>query len=517
MPKQDKLFSLIKSLNKSEKRYFSIYTQMHVKGEDNDYMKLFKEFEKQDVLDEDQIKDTLKNEKLMDHYAVIKSYLYDLILKAMRSYSKHSASKKILDLLEDVEFLYSKGIFDQAMQLVKKAKDLAISAQKYGVLEEVMSWEKMILQADGFYGISDEGLKKMYEDQALIGREMSLENQLWKTCADLFNYYYTHGKTRKKEFANTYGPMVDNDHEIPLAKISTVKTYYYYFLRKIYFHYIKGDTERSLEYVGTIIHYFEESEERISEYPYLYTYMLSMRLDMEIEAELFEKAEATINKISGLENIIRINNHHEAWAFVTTGFGRLMFFRKQKFIHSALQMIPDLEKGLKKYNPFISSSRYMEFQYLFGIIHFKSKNFKKAEEYFDNVLNSEKDYRQDIHAAAMIMKIIINYEQGQARKVNTLIEKTITYLQQKNKMHEFESVLLNYLRLLGNVDDRAEEKSNFKALQDLLKKIGEVEFERNAFLFEDIQSWIMRKSLTNTNIFYSTNEILNYKSADGIK
>jgi len=111
MPKRDKLFQLVRSLSKTEKRYFSIYAQLHAKSENNDYLKLFREFERQETLDESRIKQNLEGERLLDHYAVTKSYLYDLILKAMRSYSKHSEDKRVLDFIQDVEFLASKGIF----------------------------------------------------------------------------------------------------------------------------------------------------------------------------------------------------------------------------------------------------------------------------------------------------------------------------------------------------------------------------------------------------------------------
>lgn len=508
MPKQDKLFTLIKSLNKSEKRYFSIYTQMHVKGEDNDYMKLFKEFEKQEELQEDLIKENLKGEKLMDHYAVIKSYLYDLILKSMRSYTKHSVTKKILDLLQDVEFLYSKGIFDQSYQLVRKARELAQSSQKYGILEEVLNWEKNILQAEGFYGATDIVLNGIYKDQQTISSELELENSLWKTSADLFNYYYTQGKTRSKVFIETFSPVIEGENAVHESRITSVKGYYYFKLRKIYYYYIQGNSDKSIAYSHDIIHYFEENESRLEEYPYLYTFAISTLLDMQIEAEIYEEAEKTIEKISGLEKVIRINHHHEAWAFVTMHFGKLMLFRKQKFIHSALQAIPDIEAGLKKFNPFISSSRYIEFQYLFGIIFFKSKDYKDAEVYFDRIIDHEKDYRQDIYSAALVLKIIINYELGQAKKVASFIEKTVTYLESKNRMHEFETVLMNYLKLISTSDNKTEERTTFKTLQNLIKKLGEMEFERNAFLFEDIQSWIVRKGMTNTNIFYNTFDVL---------
>ncbi len=179
MPKRDKLFQLVRSLTKTEKRYFSIYTQLHAKSENNDYLKLFRELERQETLDESRIKQNLAGERLLDHYAVTKSYLYDLILKAMRSYSKHSEDKRVLDLIQDVEFLSSKGIFDQAMQLLLKAKEIAEENGLLANLDLLLHWEKRIHMASDFVLFDEQRLQALGAEQSQVQLKRRMQNRLW--------------------------------------------------------------------------------------------------------------------------------------------------------------------------------------------------------------------------------------------------------------------------------------------------------------------------------------------------
>jgi hypothetical protein len=179
MPKRDKLFQLVRSLTKTEKRYFSIYAQLHTKSENNDYLKLFREFERHDTLDETKIKSNLTGERLLEHYAVTKSYLYDLILKAMRSYSKHSEDKRVLDLIQDVEFLASKGIFDQALQLLFKAREISEEHALLANVDLLLHWEKRIHLASGFVYFNEDRLGGLGAEQAKVQLQRRLQNRLW--------------------------------------------------------------------------------------------------------------------------------------------------------------------------------------------------------------------------------------------------------------------------------------------------------------------------------------------------
>ena len=80
----DDLFQLIKSLKQTEKRYFKIFASIHVKGEQNNYVKLFDAIDRQQEYDEKALLENLHGETFVKQFAVTKNYLYKLKLKTTK-------------------------------------------------------------------------------------------------------------------------------------------------------------------------------------------------------------------------------------------------------------------------------------------------------------------------------------------------------------------------------------------------------------------------------------------------
>ncbi|MBK6611564.1 MAG: hypothetical protein IPG29_11960 [Sphingobacteriales bacterium] len=64
MQKSEPLFDLIKSLTKSEKRFFKIYSSRHVIGNENNYVKLFDAINQQPIYNETALLQRFKNTKI---------------------------------------------------------------------------------------------------------------------------------------------------------------------------------------------------------------------------------------------------------------------------------------------------------------------------------------------------------------------------------------------------------------------------------------------------------------------
>ena len=118
MTKKGNIFSLIKSLSKSEKGYLK--TSLGEKAINKNYMMLFDVINKQSEYDENEIRKIFKNEKFVKQLHVTKIYLTELILKSLRSYhSNKSVSSKLINLLNDIELLFEKELYDLAFYRIK--------------------------------------------------------------------------------------------------------------------------------------------------------------------------------------------------------------------------------------------------------------------------------------------------------------------------------------------------------------------------------------------------------------
>ena len=112
MKPSNELFDLIKSLSKSEKRFFKL--QSSLQSGDKNYVRLFDCIDRMEEYDEEQIKKLFKGEKFIKHLPSEKNHLYKLILKSLRSYySDTSVSSMLKQEIKNIEILYNKALFDE--------------------------------------------------------------------------------------------------------------------------------------------------------------------------------------------------------------------------------------------------------------------------------------------------------------------------------------------------------------------------------------------------------------------
>src|SRR5690606_11931358 len=122
-PSED-LFRLIKSLTKSEKRFFKISSNLQ--SGDKNYIKLFDAIDAQEEYNEDALKKQFASETFIKHLPSEKNYLYKLILRSLRQYySENTVGAQLADFIQSIEILYLKALYPECSKMVKKAKKIA--------------------------------------------------------------------------------------------------------------------------------------------------------------------------------------------------------------------------------------------------------------------------------------------------------------------------------------------------------------------------------------------------------
>ena len=116
MKPSTELFNLIKSLSKSEKRFFKLSSSLQ-SGEKN-YLKIFDYIEKQKDYDEEKLKDYFKKDTFIKHLPSEKNHLYKLILKSLRSYySEQDINSIIKQEIKNVEILHKKALYKECKKI----------------------------------------------------------------------------------------------------------------------------------------------------------------------------------------------------------------------------------------------------------------------------------------------------------------------------------------------------------------------------------------------------------------
>ena len=147
MPKEksSSLFHLVKSLNKSEKRYFKLLASRENGSGTKKYIKLFDLIDDQQEFNEGQILQIEPNFK-PEQFSNLKAHLYKRILQSIRLYnSAKVVDIQIRELIDYAEILFNKGLYKQCADVLGKAKKIAVRSDNLELQLEVLKWEKNIL------------------------------------------------------------------------------------------------------------------------------------------------------------------------------------------------------------------------------------------------------------------------------------------------------------------------------------------------------------------------------------
>ena len=146
MPKTQKsnLFWLIKSMEKSEKRAFKLFVSRSGNPEEMKVVKLFDAIDKQKVYDEDNLLQKVP-EISKSQLSNTKAHLYRQILASIRVLrTPHNIDMQIRELLDYTRILYNKGLYQQCLKTLEKAKQLTIDSNRNHLYLEVLEFEKVI-------------------------------------------------------------------------------------------------------------------------------------------------------------------------------------------------------------------------------------------------------------------------------------------------------------------------------------------------------------------------------------
>ena len=242
-PSQD-LFLLIKSLSKTEKRYFKKFSELHGK-EDNNYLLLFDAIAKQKEFNEEELKKLFKGQAFMRQFPVAKNYLFSKILDALEFYHRDaSIHSTVRRNIYRAELLQKKGMYDQSLKMLQRARKEATELDLFHAMLEIQTqWEfnayleKYDLPA--LENLIEETIKtSTLLSDTIICRRLSLQ------MVNLYNHYY---RTRNKKILDEAEELMKSPYFKKVEEIKTFSGRLRIYEAKFFFWYAKGDLDVACE------------------------------------------------------------------------------------------------------------------------------------------------------------------------------------------------------------------------------------------------------------------------------
>ncbi len=436
MPREDELFTLIKSLSRSEKRYIKLYSRHDSSGAN--YLKLFDAVDAQEEYDEAAIKKQFRNETFIKQLHVTKYYLRNLVMDALRSFhGSISKDAELKELLRNVEILFNKELYALCETELKKAEQLSEKYELYTGMYEVQAWRRKLKQAlePYNYPVFHDCISRQKEALALLDNN----NAYWQNM-----------------IVNTWRMMGDDAPEdikaMKPGKAITLEAKVLESNTKYLQYFGTGKGYKGVAELYQLLHLLEQYPHRLKEEPSPYvstinnlvSYLIFSKRDDEA-LEPIRKARAvyktfsiTTEKKSMLKQVLRTYNLELEIYRNRKGKSNLAF---------ALETAQFIEANRNK----IPKDYLLSFWFQLGHISFTGGRYDEALKWLNNILNDIRPgIRPDLQKHARMLNIIIHLEQKNDFVLRYFVDSTRRFIKKHSTLHTYEDVLLKMFAKLSN-------------------------------------------------------------------
>jgi hypothetical protein len=490
---KDNLFVLIKSLSKSEKRQFKLYVGRLGVNEDSKFLSLFNILEKLPIYDEVVILKSgiVKKQQLSN----LKAHLYKQILISLRLNPSHQNVRiQIREQLDFATILYHKGLYKQSLKILDKAKTLAITHEEKIIAYEIIELEKVI---ESQYITRSIGSRA--DELTIQAKELNQHNILASKLSNLsLQLYGLFLKTgyvkndeefkRVTEYFNARLPKYDINDLGFREKLWLYKSYLLY-------SFLIQDFLSCYKYAKKWVNLFHESPEMIKLNPVFFLrgnqYLLEALFFIRHHSK-FKRALQELEAITQEEWFPKDDNVQSlTFLYVYTNKFNLHFM--EGTFHEGLPLVDEVLEGIKNHRSRIDEHHVMVFYYKIASLYFGIGENKKCIEYLEKIIsNKSLSMREDLLCFSRVLNLVAHYEAGLDYNLDSLIKGTYKFLLKMEDLYEVQKEMIKFLKGLGDIYPN-EIRGEFIKLHKKLKQYEDHPYERRAFLYLDVISWLESK------------------------
>lgn len=490
---KDALFMLIKSLSKSEKRQFKLYAGRLGGNVNANFMALFNLLDKVNDFNDALIlsKTQIKKQQISN----TKAHLYKQILISLRFNPVHQNTRThIREQFDFAAILYSKGLYKQSLKILDKTKELALKIDETNLAFEIVEFEKVIESQYITRSMSNRAQDLSKQAKILSQKNVRI-SKLSNLSLQLYSLLLKEGYVKNDDDAEKVINFFDK--KLPKYTITDLGFKEKLFLYKAYLwqSLILQNFVSSYKYAQKWVDLFDENPEMKKQNPVFYIKGLDYLLEALFFIKHRTKFKEVLNKLKfdlETENIT-INQNTKTLSFLCYNQNKLnLYFLEGRFARG-LNYIQKLLVDLKNYESKIDAHHVMVFYYKIASMYFGAGKYEKCIFYLEKIIsNKALKMREDLLCFSRVLNLVAHYDAGLDENIEKIIVSTYKFLVKMNDLHEVQRKMILFLKNLNNIYPQDLKKAFIKLHNDL-KVYENHPFEKRAFLYLDVLSWLESK------------------------
>lgn len=492
---KDALFILIKALSKSEKRQFKLYVNRLGVNSEAKFMALFVHLEKACDYDEEAIVKSgiVKKQQLSN----LKAHLYRQILVSLRLSPSHQNIR--IQLREQLDFaviLYQKGLYKQSLRLLEKAKVLAVENEQKAIALEIVEFEKVIESHYITRSISGRA-----DQLAVEAKELSRMNTVASKLSNLSLQLY--GTMLKSGYAKNDAEMqrVTNYFNARMPDFNYDELGFreklWLYKANLWHSFLTQNFLSSYKNATRWVELFYNEPRMITQNPvwfikgnhYLLESLFLMRHYSKFKAALIVLEETVAGK-----NFPK-NENNDALVFLYLYINKLNLHFLDGTFTQGLYLVDEINEKMEVYKDRLDHHHIMLFYYKIACLYFGKGDHANCIVYLEKIIdNKYLSMREDLMCFARVLNLLARYEAGLDENFERYLKSTYKFLIKMNELHEVQREMIRFLRNLdlGKVLPH-QLKGEFEKLHARLKIYEDHPYEKRAFMYLDVISWLESK------------------------
>ncbi len=490
---KDNLFILIQSLSRSEKRQFKLYVNRLGDNFDAKFLLLFNLLEKlKDYNEELILKSNIVSKQQLSN---TKAHLYKQILVSLRMNPVNQNIRiYIREQLDFATILYHKGLYKQSLKILDKAKIIAIEQEEKNIAFEIVELEKIIESQYITRSITDRADELVVQARDL-SRQNVIASKLSNLSLQLYSIMLKSGYAKSdtelieiKEYFEKHLPRINMEELGFREKLWLYKAY-------LWRSFLIQDFLACYKYANKWVNLFNENKHMISLNPVWYIKGVSYLLECLylIKHKTYMKTVLVHLENTIAEESFPKNDNLSVLSFTCIYNGKFNLHFLEGSFEDGFYLVDEVLKNIKLNQDRLDEHHIMVFYYKIACLYFGAGDNKKCTEYLKKIIdNKNLIMREDLMCFARVLSLVAHYEVGLDYQLEVQLKSTYKFLIKMNELHEVQREMIKFLRKLGDIYP-SELKNEFIKLHKRLKKFENHPYEKRAFLYLDIISWLESK------------------------
>jgi hypothetical protein len=481
-------YELVKSLSKTEKRYFKLYSKFQ--HGDKNYLKLFDVIDKQMNYDEKKINQKFITKNKVTNLPAIKKYLFDQIIASIKSYGAYKdLDSDHTDLIESYKVLQYKGLHGQSGRLLKKIKSITLQDEAfirhfYVLLLEYL--REMFNTDDSNVNIVKQILEEkqhvfnIIENYTLVGDPFSYQRLY------LRKKLYCRTKQEKDELTKLMMPVLKTKETDMMSRTALG-------LRNMglcdYYMAI-GKPRKAFEISKTYL----EVRKNAGGADKIDSGILTEHLQhlwLCVRSGIYEGFEENISKFKALIDPIRNQQKF------TLGYERwynysFIYYNRCGQFTKAIEFVDSEKKTMTRISNDFSIKAKIMLWYFTAYNHYAMKDYKAALKMIQKVMNTTNEEMEEFSFAKLLM-MFIHYDLKNYELLEYQVRSYYRLMQKTQRLYRCEKNMLDFFKTVSEIDSKKIRQHQLEELKKSVTIILKSYYERGFSYYFDLQSWIESK------------------------